>query len=331
MNQTQFRKVEALCNQFNMTQCIDEPTHFTENSYSTIDLLFVTNKDSILTTGVGEPCLDLSMRYHFPIFGVFNFLKPKVKNLKRIIWKYDQGDYNQLRYNLTIFYWSSTHNSNIDTYADSVANVITENARKFILSKYVNVSSREPPWLTCEIKKKISRRKRLYRKAKKSNDVIHWSNFRSARNEVIAMIRQSKVQYFEQLSSQLKSGTPSSRVRWKTLKSLMCSHSSTSIPTLYDTSSDTMIIEEDDKANLLNSYFANQSRIDDSLSFIHEENQEIVSNSLDSINVMQSEVLDVLKTLKLGKASGPNGINNRILIEAAGQLAPHLCDLFISL
>ena len=92
-----------------MTQCIDEPTHFTLNSYSTTDLLFVTNKDSILTTGVSEPCLDLSMRYHCPIFGVLNFLKPKVKNFKRIIWKYmyDQGDYNQLRHNLAIFDWSS--------------------------------------------------------------------------------------------------------------------------------------------------------------------------------------------------------------------------------
>ena len=64
------------------------------------------------------------------------------------------------------------------------------------------------------------------------------------------------------------------------------------------------------------------------LSLIYDENQESVNNSFDSINVMQSEVLDVLKTLKLGKASGPDGINNRILIEAAGQLAPHLCDLF---
>ena len=227
------------------------------------------------------------MRYHCPIFGVFNFLKPKVKNLKRIVWKYDQGDYNQLRYNPAIFYWSSIHNSNIDTYADSVANVITENTRKFIPSKNVNVISKEPPWLTCEIKKKIRRRKRLYRKAKKSNDVIHWSNFRLARNEVIAMIRQSKVQYFERLSSQLKSGTLSSRGWWKTMKSLMYSHSSISILPLYDTSSDTMIIEEDEKANLLNSYFANQSRIDDSLSFIHDENQEIVNNSLDSIKVMQ--------------------------------------------
>ena len=143
MIQTQFRKVEALCNQINMTQCIDEPTHFTENSHSTIDLLFVSNKDSILTTGVGEHCLDLSTRYHRPIFEVFNFVKHKVQNLKRTVWKYDQGDYNQLRFNLAIFDWSSTHNSNIDTFADSLANVITENARKFILSKNVNVSSKE--------------------------------------------------------------------------------------------------------------------------------------------------------------------------------------------
>ena len=69
MNKTQFRRVEVICNQSNMTQCIDEQTHFTENSHSTIDLLFVTNKDSILTTGIGEPCLDLSMRYHCPVLG----------------------------------------------------------------------------------------------------------------------------------------------------------------------------------------------------------------------------------------------------------------------
>ena len=48
----------------------NKPTHFTENSSSIIDLLFIGNKDSVLTSGVGEPCLDLSIRYHCPIFGV---------------------------------------------------------------------------------------------------------------------------------------------------------------------------------------------------------------------------------------------------------------------
>ena len=43
---------------------------------------------------------------------------------------------------------------------------------------------------------------------------------------------------------------------------------------------------------------------------------------------MPSEVLDVLKALKTGKATGPDGIKSRILIQSAHQLAPHLSKLF---
>ena len=145
INQQQYRKVESLCNEYNMTQRIDEPTHFTESSISIIDLLFVTNKTSVLTTGVGEPCLDLTMRYHCPVFGVFNFLKPKFKNIKRTIWKYDQGDYNELRNSLTNFNWDSIHDSNINNYAENIARVITDNASRVIPSKTVFVNSQEPP------------------------------------------------------------------------------------------------------------------------------------------------------------------------------------------
>ena len=75
MEQYEFRKIESLCNEYNMIQCIDEPTHFTKNSISTIDLFFGTNKESVLTTGVGDPCLGLTMRYHCPVFGVFKYRK----------------------------------------------------------------------------------------------------------------------------------------------------------------------------------------------------------------------------------------------------------------
>ena len=108
----------------------------------------------------------------------------------------------------------------------------------------------------------------------------------------------------------------------------MSSSPSSSIPPLFDFTSDSMVTDENEKANVLNSYFANQSSIDDSLSTLPEANYPQIQSSLDTINIMPFEVLDVLKSLKLGKASGPDGINNRILIEVAGQIAPHLCDLF---
>ena len=328
MNENHFRKVQALCNQFNLFQCIDEPTHFTENAMSTIDLLFVTNKNSILTTGVGEPCLDLSMRYHCPVFGVFNFIKPKLKHIQRTIWKYDQGDYNQLRACLANFNWRTIIDDNIDNYAGNFANVITSKTRMFIPSKIVSINLQDPPWMTSFIKRKIRWRKRLYKKAKLSNKACHWSKFRSARNEVITIIRQTKENYYDQLSSKLKSSSLTSRDWWKTLKLLMSSNSSSSIPPLFDNSCDSMVFDENEKANVLNCYFANQSRVDDSLSVLPNEYYPLTQSSLDTLTILPSEVKDALKSLKRGKASGPDGINNRILIEVSNQIAPHLCDLF---
>ena len=68
-------KIDTLCQQFSLLQCIEEPTHFTENSQSIIDILLVKNKDNLLISGVGEPTLQQDIRFHCPIFGVLNFKK----------------------------------------------------------------------------------------------------------------------------------------------------------------------------------------------------------------------------------------------------------------
>ena len=45
-NMSSQRKLALLCNQFGLTQCIDEPTHFTETSSSIIDLILLKNPKS---------------------------------------------------------------------------------------------------------------------------------------------------------------------------------------------------------------------------------------------------------------------------------------------
>ena len=49
---------------------------------------------------------------------------------------------------------------------------------------------------------------------------------------------------------------------------------------------------------------------------------------LNSIILTPLEVESTLQTLKVGKASGPNGLNNRILRELSSQLASPFCSLF---
>ena len=48
------RKVRDLCQQFNFEQIINEPTHFTENSSSLIDLILTSNRNTISLSGVAK-------------------------------------------------------------------------------------------------------------------------------------------------------------------------------------------------------------------------------------------------------------------------------------
>ena len=74
------KKINDLCQEYNLSQIISEHTHFTENSRSLTDLIMTSNVDDILlsTVTVGEPFFDQNIRYHCPIFCVLNFEKPKI-------------------------------------------------------------------------------------------------------------------------------------------------------------------------------------------------------------------------------------------------------------
>ena len=81
------------------------------------------------------------------------------------------------------------------------------------------------------------------------------------------------------------------------------------------------------KTNILNNFFTEQTLLDDSQATL----PQTVNNTtykLDSIIVTPEEVRDTLKSLPIGKAAGPDLINNRLLKELAQPLALPLSDLF---
>ena len=117
MNQQASRKIYSLCTQYNLSQCIEQATHFTETSSSLTDILLVSNNDNLILSGVGDPFLNQGIRYHCPIYGIFKFTKPKCKPFKRHIWDYEHGNYELLRQKASSFDWNSLHDEDIDIYA----------------------------------------------------------------------------------------------------------------------------------------------------------------------------------------------------------------------
>ena len=319
------RKIEALCTQFMLFQSITQPTHFTETSSSLIDVILVSNKDHLVISGVGDPFLHQELRYHCPVFGL-KFSKPKVRAFKRHIWSYDKGNYELLRNKARDTDWDSLRDENIDTYATNISNSILTIASECIPNKSITVIPSDPPWITSGLKRQIRKRRRAYRKAKATNQSHHWAKFKRLRNEVTTLIRNCKQQHTNKITQKLKSENLSSKDWWSTLKAFISPHTHSDIPPLE--SNGNVYTNEIDKANLLNDHFQSQTILNEQNAILPPLPPPAYHTQLNSIILTPLEVESTLQTLKVGKASGPNGLNNRILRELSSQLASPFCSLF---
>ena len=131
--------------------------------------------------------------------------------IRSLIWKYDQKDYENLIRN-HVFDWNSISDNNVDKYADNLTEVLSNVAKLSIPNKKVTINPHEPPWITCNIKRKNRQRKRL----SLSKTHKQGTRFRSLRNEVATLIRESKTKHVNQIAACLQSGNLTSRDWWKT-------------------------------------------------------------------------------------------------------------------
>ena len=92
-----------------------------------------------------------------------------------------------------------------------------ELSKQCIPNKVIRVRSSDPPWITNPLKMHIRVRKRLYRKAKQTNDPNVWNKFRRYRNKTLSLIRKSKQSHTDKLYEKLNSEQLSSKDWWKTL------------------------------------------------------------------------------------------------------------------
>ena len=77
---------------------------------------------------------------------------------------------------------------------------------------------------------------------------------------------------------------------------------------------------------MLNNYFQSQTILDDTNAFLPDLPLIHIQSELTSIVLTPLEVKSILKSLPIGKASGPNGLGNRILHVLASEVSvPYRC------
>ena len=93
-------RLQNLILSYDLCQLIDEPTHFTENSSTLIDLAIVNNPSNVLFSDVISPIVPNLVRFHCPILVTLKFRKSIQKTFKREVWLYDRGNYNHYRFGI---------------------------------------------------------------------------------------------------------------------------------------------------------------------------------------------------------------------------------------
>ena len=155
----------------------------------------------------------------------------------------------------------------------------------------------------------MRKRNRLYEKYE-CNKTENYESYKDIRNKP----SKSKKEYFKSLADKLKSASLATSYYWITPKSFIKPSVNTSVPPICHNGS--YISDSSDKAKLLNDFFVSQTSLDDSTATLPNTDPP-AKNTLHNIRITEEEVRSVLQTLKLGKSSGPDNINNRILKEIA--------------
>ena len=143
---------------------------------------------------------------------------------------------------------------------------------------------------------------------------------------MVHLIREAKQSFHDKLASKLSSGTLASKDWWSTLKYFIRPESKSTVPPIEH--NDNIYTDEHDKANILNNYFQSQTILDDTNAILPDLPLIHLHSELTSIVLTPLEVKSILKSLPIGKASGPNGLSNRILRELASEVSIPYCCLF---
>ena len=264
MHSNNNNKMKDLIQNYNLKQLIQEDTHFTENSSSLLDLILVRNSSNILTSGVVDSFIPDQIRFHCPILVILKFLHPSTKAFKRRVFNYGRANFDIFRAQLTSYELEENiaNNNNINENVTYVMDTLNKASQNSIPSKVVTIRPNEHPWITCQIRNLIRKRKRTFRKYKKTQNLLFWEKFKILRNQIVSNIRSSKKNYFDKLEEILSKENVNSKIFWKTSKQVMgLQKSNHTIPTLK--LNDKFAEKDIDKANMLNDYFCSQAVVND--------------------------------------------------------------------
>ena len=321
---------------FDLVQLCSQPTPLDRNGRpeSLLDLIFTNISDgSAPNVDVLPP---ISTSDHLPV--VLNGLKTKSTQPKkseghgnRIKWLFERKDKERMSDAFLYENWEQVFQP---------FNDINETWNRWKLQFFQKIKSciphrtvtnslkhRAAPWFTKDLKKLIRVKNRLFKKACSSGTDNHWETYRSARNKATREIKKAKLDYVKRQANTL-ADQKCNLSRWWSIARDLCGFKSqrhSSVLPLLDQSKN-LLLDDKEKANLLNDVFINQntSLALEAFSF----GPSPVQGTFDIDSISPKEVAETLRSLPNKSSCGRDEISYRLMKEAGPALVGPLVTLF---
>ncbi|XP_066300008.1 uncharacterized protein [Branchiostoma lanceolatum] len=218
--------------------------------------------------------------------------------------------------------WITSHNwdevlqeTNTQAKSTTFYTTLNQAIEKFLPAKTVRTHCRDKPWITPMIKSLISKRQRAFKKG----DTCAWKHLR---NKIACEISTAKNKHYHDNIKHLKSADP--RKWYQNIKQManLCSDpTDIEVPGVDQTCTETV-------ANAINRHLASASQQLPPLSLADLPSFLPAPGPPPRVSVW--EMYHRLRRVKLGKASGVDGISARLVREFAFELSTPVSDIFNS-
>ena len=189
-------KIDFLTSQFGVSQIIKEPTHILENSSSCIYLIFTTQPNMVLESGVHHSLHQNC--HHQIIFAKFNLKVYYPPPYERTIFHYSQANVDHIQQAINLFDWGNAFpNTDVDTQVSIFSNAVLNILNNYIPYETEICDNRDLPCTTTKIKELISRKNKLYSCIKRrNNSFLDKQLLHSLQQHLSKLIENVKNQYF---------------------------------------------------------------------------------------------------------------------------------------
>ena len=177
---------------------------------------------------------------------------------ERKVWSYNLAQVEQINRAISLFDWhgalsSLDVNEQVELFNETLLNVF----RNFIPNKTNKHNSKDPPWISQEVKTSLRKKARLYKKYRRGgSNTDDLNNLNNHSKECPDLISSSKKVYFNNLSNKLNNPHLGPKIYWSILNWILGKMKIPAIPALLvNNNFETNFLT---KANIFNDYFSSQ-------------------------------------------------------------------------